>query len=131
MGTTYLILGRWNEAIKNYDNAISIFNKGINLNFDEVVTRKGQTHYSKGLALLMQGKWQESIQEFNESLDIFKTRNDDNYICLAYSSLGIAMRMLNLFPAAIDYLRLALGSAEKLNDDKENAYCTYRSQTPS
>jgi len=118
LGTTYLILGRWNEAIKNYDNAISIFNKGINLNFDEVVTRKGQTHYSKGLALLMQGKWQESIQEFNESLDIFKTRNDDNYICLAYSSLGIAMRMLNLFPAAIDYLRLALGSAEKLNDDK-------------
>lgn len=108
LGTTYLILGRWNEAILNYDLALSYFNNTDIEHIDELISRKGQTLYSLGLAYLMQTKWESSLEHFRKSLEIFRERQDSYNISLALSSIGIALRMMNFDSAALDHLNEAL-----------------------
>jgi tetratricopeptide (TPR) repeat protein len=118
LGTTYLRLGRWNDAVENFNKAITYFNNFGNINSNELNSRKGQTCYSLGLAYLMQAKWKASLKHFEEALLIFEKRNDTYNISLALSSLGIARRMMNDDEYALKYLHRALNIIKREIKDR-------------
>lgn len=119
LGTTYLRMGRWNEAIENYNEALTYFSNINNIHIEGLNSRKGQTFYSLGLAYLMQAKWAESLEHFKNALSIFEERFDNYNISLAQSSIGIALKMLNLDKDALFHFNKALDVVTNEMKDKK------------
>jgi tetratricopeptide (TPR) repeat protein len=118
LGTTYLILGQWNEAINNYNLALAYYNSQHIKYINVANSRKGQILYNLGLAYLMQTKWEGSLEHFRKALEIFQEIQDSYNISLALSSIGMALRMMNIHSGALEYLNEALNVVVKNIHDK-------------
>ena len=86
-GDTFFDLGKFEDAIQNYDKAIE-----LDSNVNSVY------YYNRGNAYFSLGKFEEAIQDYNKAIDL--NPNDD----LSYSNRGNAYFSLGKFEDAIqDY----------------------------
>jgi len=100
-GDTFFDLGKFEDAIQNYDKAIE-----LDSNVNSVY------YYNRGNAYFSLGKFEEAIQDYNKAIDL--NPNDD----LSYSNRGNAYFSLGKFEDAIhDY-----NKAIDLNPNDDSAY---------
>ena len=86
-GDTFFDLGKFEDAIQNYDKAIEL---DSNVN--------SACYYNRGTAYFSLGKFEDAIQDYNKAIDL--NPNDD----LSYSNRGNAYFSLGKFEDAIqDY----------------------------
>ena len=83
LGMTYGILGRWQEAVAEFQEA-------IRLKPDYV-----DAHYDLGLAYGNLGRWQEAVAEYKEAIRL----NPDD--AEAHNNLSVAYRNLGHLPEAV------------------------------
>ena len=100
-GDTFFDLGKFEDAIQNYDKAIEL---DSNVN--------SACYYNRGTAYFSLGKFEDAIQDYNKAIDL--NPNDD----LSYSNRGNAYFSLGKFEDAIqDY-----NKAIDLNPNDESVY---------
>ena len=107
-GDTFFDLGKFEDAIQNYDKAIEL---DSNVN--------SACYYNRGTAYFSLGKFEDAIQDYNKAIDL--NPNDD----LSYSNRGNAYFSLGKFEDAIqDYNKaIDLNPNDDLSyNNKGNAY---------
>jgi protein O-GlcNAc transferase len=90
LGTTFL-------QLKNYDNAINNFNKSISIN-----SNFPNTYNNKGIALAEKHDYSEAIINYDKAIKLKKDYAD------AYLNKGISLNKLKRFSEAIKYFKLLI-----------------------
>ena len=90
LGTTFL-------QLKNYDNAINNFNKSISIN-----SNFPNTYNNKGIALAEKRDYSEAIINYDKAIKLKKDYAD------AYLNKGISLNKLKRFSEAIKYFKLLI-----------------------
>ena len=100
-GDTFFDLGKFEDAIQNYDKAIEL---DSNVN--------SACYYNRGTAYFSLGKFEDAIQDYNKAIDL--NPNDES----VYYNRGVAFIYLNEYEKAIENLSKAID----LNPNKDSTY---------
>ncbi len=109
-----------------YENAIKIIKKGLNIN-EELVDEESNQSISpetckllsqKGWAKRRQGKFEEAYEIFRKELDMAEEVGDKSYMSQAYHDLGTSAKRNKDYEKGIEYLEKAIEIREDIDDKK-------------
>lgn len=101
MGHTFVVSGKYDEAVSCYQKAIAIFKK--------IKSNHGlaRSYNSMGIVYFDQGKFRKSLEEYNKSLRAFEKMNDTPAIATMLNNIGLVYFNLNDHNSAEKYFKKA------------------------
>ena len=118
LGNAYYNLADFEQAAKNYSDAVSIFKE------TGCRAREGQVYGNLGIAYHSMGNFKQAIEYHKQNLSIAEELGDRVGEGKAFGNLGNAYNRLGKFEQAIEYHKQSLSIAKEVGDraSERNAY---------
>ena len=115
LGNSYIVLGNYNEALKNFLEAENKLSK-IHLNNAENKKLLAKISGSKGIAYSAQNSFAEALKSYNNAIEIYEELNEDATLSKVYNFTGSLYLSLNDDEKALFNFLKAYELQKKLKD---------------